>query len=75
MSDAKGPCGMCHRDPAAGFASMWTPEGGEVWLCHGDDDPSPTCYESVSALSGAIRDRLREAIVHPFDAPLFLGDG
>lgn len=34
-----GPCALCGRDPAAGFASI-----GDDWYCHGDDDPEPTCY-------------------------------
>ena len=32
-------CAMCHQ-PAQGFAML----GGERY-CHGDNDPSPTCYE------------------------------
>jgi hypothetical protein len=42
---AAGPCGLCGKDPAAGYASTWTRAGGETWYCHGDDDESPTCYE------------------------------
>ena len=34
-----GPCALCGRDPAAGFASI-----DDDWFCHGDDDPEPTCY-------------------------------
>ena len=34
-----GPCPLCGRDPAAGFAQI-----GDDWYCHGDDDPDPTCY-------------------------------
>lgn len=34
-----GPCALCGRNPAAGFASI-----GDDWYCHGDDDPEPTCY-------------------------------
>ena len=32
-------CGLCGRDPAAGFATV-----NDVRYCHGDDDPEPTCY-------------------------------
>lgn len=32
-------CGLCGRDPAAGFATI-----NDVRYCHGDDDPEPTCY-------------------------------
>lgn len=40
-----GPCARCGKDPAEGFASTWNATDGEQWLCHGDDDESPTCYE------------------------------
>ena len=40
-----GPCGLCGKDPATGYASEWSEATGEVWYCHGDDDESPTCYE------------------------------
>lgn len=44
-----GPCYICKRDPAAGFASMWTEVEGERWYCHGDDDEdAATCYERGS---------------------------
>ncbi|VXC07658.1 hypothetical protein AERO9AM_30617 [Aeromicrobium sp. 9AM] len=33
-------CGWCGRNPATGLASIC-----EVRLCHGDDDPEPTCYQ------------------------------
>jgi len=38
---------MCHlcKKPATGLASTWDIHEGERWYCHGDDDPSPTCYE------------------------------
>lgn len=36
MSDTCGWCG----NPATGLASIC-----EVRLCHGDDDPEPTCYQ------------------------------
>lgn len=36
---APGPCALCDRDPALGFASI----DGE-WYCHGDWQPDPTCY-------------------------------
>lgn len=35
----KQACGLCGKDPAAGFASI-----DDVRYCHGDDDPEPTCY-------------------------------
>jgi len=34
-----GPCALCGRDPAAGFAMV-----GDDWYCHGDCDAEPTCY-------------------------------
>lgn len=40
-----GKCGECGRNPATGFASTWTAAQGEIWLCHGDDDTEPTCYQ------------------------------
>lgn len=40
-----GPCGLCGKDPASGYANEWSAATGEVWYCHGDDDESPTCYE------------------------------
>lgn len=36
---APGPCALCNRNPAVGFASI-----NGKWFCHGDYDPSPTCY-------------------------------
>lgn len=36
---APGPCALCGRNPAVGFASI-----GDDWYCHGDFDPEPTCY-------------------------------
>lgn len=40
---AGGPCGLCGRRPASGYASSWTQSAGEVWYCH--EGASPTCYE------------------------------
>lgn len=40
-----GPCVRCGRNPAAGYASYYTRETGEMWFCHGDDDEEQTCYE------------------------------
>ena len=34
---------MCGKDPAAGVAWDYR-DGKEVRLCHGDFDPTPTCY-------------------------------
>lgn len=36
----KHQCGLCGRRPATGHARI-----DLTWFCHGDDDPSPTCYE------------------------------
>ena len=36
MSD---PCALCHK-PATGYAYI-----NDARYCHGDNDPSPTCYE------------------------------
>lgn len=33
-------CGWCGKKPATGLASILG-----VRLCHGDDDPEPTCYQ------------------------------
>lgn len=49
-------CGLCGRDPAAGWAKM-----DDVRFCHGDDDPEPTCYMQAQA---AIVDR--RALIVPF---------
>lgn len=43
---ARGPCVKCGRNPAAGYASVWTAATGEQWYCHGDDDEEATCYET-----------------------------
>lgn len=43
-----GVCAECGKDPATGFASVWTVSSGEVWLCHGDDDEEPTCYQRAN---------------------------
>lgn len=42
-SDAGRPCYRCGKDPAEGYASVWTAVEGERWYCHGDDD-DVTCY-------------------------------
>lgn len=42
---APGPCSLCGKDPATGYASEWSAATGERWYCHGDDDQAPTCYE------------------------------
>jgi hypothetical protein len=39
----KTACALCGRDPAAGVARDYR-DGVERRLCHGDDDPAPTCY-------------------------------
>lgn len=36
---SKRKCGLCGKDPAAGFASI-----NDTFYCHGDFDPEPTCY-------------------------------
>jgi hypothetical protein len=36
---SKRKCGLCGKDPAAGFASA-----NGVFFCHGDEDEEPTCY-------------------------------
>jgi hypothetical protein len=36
---ASQACFLCGKDPAAGLASI-----NSARLCHGDDDPEPTCY-------------------------------
>lgn len=40
---SKRKCIRCGKDPAEGFASIWTAEKGEQFYCHGDDAVS--CYE------------------------------
>lgn len=37
-------CGWCGRDPAEGYATIWT-EASESRYCH--LGPSPTCYEKA----------------------------
>lgn len=37
-------CAVCDRDPSAGHANYST-QGKKYWLCHGDGDKRPTCYE------------------------------
>lgn len=41
-----GPCALCGRDPAAGFAMI-----GDNYYCHGDFDPEPTCYMRAQSVS------------------------
>lgn len=38
-------CGLCGRDPAAGFAMI-----GDTRFCHGDLDAEPTCYMQSQSL-------------------------
>lgn len=45
------PCFRCGKNPAEGFASVWTAATGERWYCHGDDD-DPSCYEAATTLVG-----------------------
>ena len=54
---SKQACGLCGRDPAAGFAGV---DG--VRYCHGDFDPDPTCYmKAQRAIAGIAWDEM------PFD--------
>lgn len=48
MFPEPGPCYRCGKNPAEGYASIWTPEHGQRWFCHGDDDDDPTCYMAAS---------------------------
>lgn len=43
MTIKQNECGMCGKNPAAGVAFDYR-DGTEVRLCHGDNDPTPTCY-------------------------------
>lgn len=36
---SKRKCSLCGKDPSEGFASI-----NDVFYCHGDFDPEPTCY-------------------------------
>jgi hypothetical protein len=45
------PCYRCGKNPAEGFASVWTAKDGERWYCHGDDDEDPTCYMTAQEAS------------------------
>lgn len=45
----EGPCGLCDRDPAAGYASISRGDV-EVWYCH--DESEDTCYEKASRAWG-----------------------
>jgi hypothetical protein len=41
-------CHYCGKEPADGFASVWSAATGERWYCHGDDTDEPlTCYEKA----------------------------
>jgi hypothetical protein len=44
---SKRKCGRCGKDPAEGFASIWSIDTGEVYYCHGDDEET-SCYEESS---------------------------
>jgi hypothetical protein len=35
----RGSCGLCGKTPPPGWAAI-----GDQFYCHGDFDPSPTCY-------------------------------
>lgn len=41
------PCYLCGKNPAEGFASVWTRDGGERRFCHGDEQEL-SCYEAQS---------------------------
>lgn len=41
-------CDRCGK-PATGYAGIWTKALGNRRYCHGDNDPSPTCYELAQA--------------------------
>lgn len=49
---ANRPCAACGKNPAEGFASVWTAVEGEKWYCHGGDWgeglPTFTCYQAQS---------------------------
>ena len=44
---SKRKCVACGKDPAEGFASIWTQATGERFFCHGDDD-DVSCYMTAS---------------------------
>lgn len=44
---SKRKCYLCGKDPAEGFASIWTRETGERFYCHGDEQEL-SCYEATS---------------------------
>ena len=43
-------CGGCGKDPAEGFATV-----NDVRYCHGDNDPTPTCYERARSPSEVVK--------------------
>lgn len=41
---SKRKCVVCGKDPADGYANVWSAATGKTqWFCHGDDD-EVTCY-------------------------------
>lgn len=43
MIEGGGPCGLCGRDPSAGFASVWEADD-QIWLCHDLPADKVSCY-------------------------------
>lgn len=41
-------CALCHKRPAPNAASITGSDDRVLWYCHGDDDPTPTCYMRAS---------------------------
>jgi hypothetical protein len=37
--NAPAPCAFCGKEKASGYAFI-----GDLRYCHGNDDPTPTCY-------------------------------
>ena len=42
--DEQSACQRCGAEPSRGYASIYA-FGRTTWLCHGEDDAAPTCYE------------------------------
>lgn len=53
LTETREACAMCGMVPARGYAYV-----EEHRLCHGDEDPGPTCFELFTQARSLVRDHL-----------------
>ena len=60
-------CVRCGAKPARGYASISKGSGPTQWACHGDDTPSPSCYELESDHFASLSPEQKTQVVTEMD--------